>query len=222
MSRIKKPAGNLIYPSTKILINETNVRNIGNYFNVIDDSTNNRLVLTMPQHAIQIGTNENFTVEVFEGHAGTKKVSIVEILGANACTECSFEYGFGVQHRYYNKKEQVDPYRHVTNGYYGILSNPSAVDPTTGLLTTVALTEMNNELMTFINSHVGVHPDAGPVVKASSVYAITRDDDHNAFDVDITGTAPATITGASPALLATGLNANVDVIYAWSNTATVS
>ena len=220
MSRIKTPAGNLIYPPTKILINDTNVRNIENYFKVIDDSGNSRLLLHMPKEGVQIGTDENFTVEVFEGHDGTKKVSIIEILGADACTECRFEYGFGVLHRYYNKKEQYDPYRHVTNGYYAMMSNPSAIDPTTGLLTTIALTEMHSELKTFINSHVGVHPDAGPVVKATDVYVITRDD-ADPFDVDITGTAPATVTGASPALLATALNSNVDVIYAWATTTNV-
>ena len=212
--RIKKMAGNLIYPPTKILINDLNPANIDKYFQVINDTTNRKLMLLMPQNGISIGTDENFIVDMICGTNGTPKVEIVEILSANACTECRFEYGFGVRHRYYGRQEHIDPFKQVTNNYYDIMSNPSAIDPLTGLFTDAALAIIHDNIIDQINSHVGVHPEAGPVVRALSVYDVVRDADTDAYDVDITGTAPATVTGATTALFLTAMNANVDVVYA--------
>ena len=159
--RIKKMAGNLIYPPTKILINDLNPANIGKYFQVIDDSTNEKLNLLMPQNGISIGTDENFIVDMICGTNGTPKVEIVEILSADACTECRFEYGFGVRHRYYGRQEHIDPFKQVTNNYYDIMSNPSAIDPLTGFFTDAALATIHDNIIDQINSHVGVHPEAG-------------------------------------------------------------
>ena len=212
--RIKKMAGNLIYPPTKILINDLNPANIGKYFQVINDATNSKKTLLMPQNGISIGTDENFIVDMICGTNGTPKVEIVEILSADACTECRFEYGFGVRHRYYGRQEHIDPLKQVTNNYYDIMSNPSAIDALTGFFTDAALATIHDNIIDQINSHVGVHPEAGPVVRALSVYDVVRDADTDAYDVDITGTAPATVTGATTASFVTGMNANVDVLYA--------
>ena len=212
--RIKKMAGNLIYPPTKILINDVNPANIGKYFQVINDATNSKKTLLMPQNGISIGTDENFIVDMICGTNGTPKVEIIEILSADACTECRFEYGFGVRHRYYGRQEHIDPFKQVTNNYYDIMSNPSAIDPLTGFFTAAALATIHDNIIDQINSHVGVHPEAGPVVRALSVYDVVIDNDDDAFNVDITGTAAATVTGATNTLFVTAMNANVDVVYA--------
>lgn len=212
--RIKKMAGNLIYPPTKILINDLNPANIDKYFQVITDATSGKLTLLMPQNGISIDTDENFIVDMICGTNGTPKVEIVEILSANACTECRFEYGFGVRHRYYGRQEHIDPFKQVTNNYYDIMSNPSAIDPLTGLFSDAVLEIIHDNIIDQINSHVGVHPEAGPVVRALSVYDVERDADTDDFDVDITGTAAATVTGADAVLFTTAMNANIDVLFA--------
>ena len=56
----------------------------------------------------------------------------------------------------------------------------------------------------------------GPVVRALSVYDVVRDADDDAYNVDITGTAAATVTGTTTDLFVTAMNANVDVVYASS------
>lgn len=212
--RIKKMAGNLIYPPTKILINDVNPANISKYFQVINDATNRRSILLMPQNGISIGTDENFIVDMICGTNGTPKVEIVEILSADACTECRFEYGFGVRHRYYGRQEHIDPFKQVTNNYYDIMSNPLAINPLTGFFTDSALAIIHDNIIDQINSHVGVHPEAGPVVRALSVYDVALNAVGNTYNVDITGTAAATVTGTSATLFVTGMNANVDVLYA--------
>lgn len=221
MATLKENAGNLRYPRTKILLNSVTSGNIAGQIKVIPSDSNGLgtgRLLSFPQEGITISENERYEIELKQGRAGTVRKSILTIGNPDACTECSFEYGFGVRRKQYGKVEYQRPNQWITAGYYDVMSNPLAIDGTTGLFTAGTLAIMNENLVNMVNEHVGYHPDAGPVVKAGRVYKIERDADDDVFDVDITiGSTTTTIDNATLATFVTELNAaTTTVLYAWA------
>ena len=216
----KKMAGNLIFPTTKVLLTNVVAGNLASQIAVIPVANNSmgaERVLNFPKEAIFINESDTYEIEVKTGSAGTKRKSILTIGNPDACTECSFEYGFGVKQLHFYKKLWEEPTKHITAGYYDRMSNPNAIDGTTGLFTAAALALINDRLIAAVNGHVAYHPDAGPVVKAQKVYKVTRNDSA-AYNVTLTiGGVPTTVTHATVATFVGLLNAETtQVSYAWS------
>lgn len=220
MATLKENAGNLRYPRTKILLNSVTSGNIAGQIKVIPSDSNalgTGRLLSLPQEGITISENERYEIELKQGRAGTVRKSILTIGNPDACTECSFEYGFGVRRKQYGKVEYQRPNQWITAGYYDVMSNPNAIDGTTGLFTANTLAIMNENLVDMVNEHVGYHPDAGPVVKACRVYKITRDTS-GSYDVDITiGDTTTTVAHATVATFVGLLKAKTTTVsWAWS------
>jgi len=216
----KKMAGNLIFPTTKVLLTNVVEGNLASQIKVItaaNNSMGNERVLNFPKEGIFISASDKYEIEVKTGSAGTKRKSILTIGNPDACTECSFEYGFGVKQLHFYKKQWEEPCKHITGGYYDRMSNPNAIDGTTGLFTATALATINERLIDAVNNHRAYHPDAGPVVKAGRVYKIARDANDDVFDVDITiGSTTVTIDNATHATFVTELLAETGtVMHAW-------
>ena len=216
----KKMAGNLIFPTTKVLLTNVVAGNLASQIKVItaaNNSMGSERVLNFPKEGIFISASDKYEIELKTGSAGTKRKSILTIGNPDACTECSFEYGFGVKQLHFYKKQWEEPCKHITAGYYDRMSNPNAIDGTTGLFTATALATINDRLIDAVNNHRAYHPDAGPVVKAQKVYKIVRDADDDVFDVDLTlaGTATA-FDNATIATFIAELNAATTLVsYAW-------
>ena len=97
MATLKENAGNLRYPRTKILLNSVTSGNIAGQIKVIPSDSNalgTGRLLSLPQEGITISENERYEIELKQGRAGTVRKSILTIGNPDACTECSFEYGF--------------------------------------------------------------------------------------------------------------------------------
>ncbi len=143
----KRMAGNLIYPATKIFLAGATASNLSDFMKVVPAANAGTSglgrFLHLPQHGIVISEEQDtYEIELVEGHEGTKRMVVVTIGNPDACTECSFEYGFGVSQVQYYRRRYEDPKKHITAGYYDRMSNPAAINPTTGKFTDATMQAM--------------------------------------------------------------------------------
>lgn len=216
----KRMAGNLIYPATKIFLAGATATNLSDFMKVVPAASAGTSglgrFLHLPQNGIVISEDQDtYEIELVEGHEGTKRMVVVTIGNPDACTECSFEYGFGVSQVQYYRRRYEDPKKHITAGYYDRMSNPAAINPTTGKFTDATMQAITARLIELVNTHVGYSPDAGPVVEAYKVSSIVTTGDYVATIGSTTITKSDIDDFIEAALAVDG------VIHAWKDSTTV-